>query len=89
MPFRDKDAAQTMAIAHVRRNLSRHCTLPTVKLSVETDADWIFDFYFPRWQEFRRRGITFGARIAVDKSNGRTRHFANLGGATTAKLVAS
>jgi hypothetical protein len=78
MDSTDKDSAKNLALAFLRKTATRNRFLPTVRRCVETDASWIFDFYHPRWHELKRRGVPFGARIAVDKRTGKTGHYAAL-----------
>jgi hypothetical protein len=74
----DKESARDLAVAFLRKTATKSRFLPTVRRCVETDGTWVFDFYHPRWRELRRRGIGFGARVAVDKRTGKAEHFGTL-----------
>ena len=74
----DKDAAERLAMAFLRKKATQGRFLPSMQRSEETASNWIFDFYHPRWREFRRRNAPFGMRIAVDKQTGTAAHYATL-----------
>lgn len=75
----DKDSAERLAVAFLKKAATKTRFLSKVVGSVETDSNWIFNFHYPRWQTLRRKPKTpFGMRIAVDKRTGKAEHYATL-----------
>jgi hypothetical protein len=84
MDSTNKDAAQNLAWAFLRKAATKSRFSPTVRRCVETNDSWVFDFYHPRWRELKRREVTFGTRVAVDKRTGKAEHYAALQGEVVA-----
>lgn len=75
----DKDSAERLAIAFLKKAATTTRFLSKAVKSVETDSDWLFDFHHPQWRTLRRKTKTpFGVRIAVDKRTGKAEHSATL-----------
>jgi hypothetical protein len=78
MHLTDKEAAARLAAAFLRKRVSSTRFDPRIQRAEETSAFWIFDFFHPSSHVLRRKGVPFGARIAVSKRSGKARHFASL-----------
>src|SRR4051812_27672045 len=74
----EKVAAIRLAVAFLRKSAGRNRFLSTVQRSMESEGSWIFDFYHPRWRDYRRRGLPYGYRIEVHKASGKAEHFGTL-----------
>jgi hypothetical protein len=75
----NKNSAQRLAVAFLRKTATKTRFLPSPAGSTETDTAWIFDFHHPKWRYLRRKNkVPYGLRIAVDKQTGKAEHSATL-----------
>ncbi len=77
MSVQSKSVAEELALAFLRKRAARKFE-PICRRTEVRDSKWIFDYFHPKWREFRKKGLPYGYRIAVGKASGRAEHFATL-----------